>query len=440
MIGRNLYVKVLCVWVVLLWSGITTAEDLVAIYDVAVSKDPYLAITQSAHRDVQLEQPLATSRFLPSFNIRGSYSENHADTTTSNIDTGENYTSSSFSLVLSQPLYYQDAFVQSSLADKLVLKSEIELKAGEQDLIIRVAERYFEVLAAKDNLEFAKSEKEAIDRQLEQTKQRFNVGLIAITDVHESQARYDLSAAQEIDAENRLANAYEAMREVTGQMHTAVSTLAKNSPLVTPQPARIEHWVETSLKQNLNLLIATWNVDIARMQIKRQRSARYPTLDLVGSFTGSDDTDRTGGSDSHLASVALQLNWQLYSGGLVGTFVDRAIEQTNQATEAQEAARRATVRQTRDAYLGVLAGISRVKALNQAVVSNRSALKATEAGYEVGTRTTVDVLNARTNLFLAQQNYTQARYDYIMLILKLKQAVGVLSRSDLEQVNRWLKS
>ena len=304
---------------------------------------------------------------------------------------------------------------------------------------MRVAERYFEVLASQDNLAAVKGEHEAIGKQLEQTKQRFNVGLIAITDVHESQARFDLSTTQVISAENRLASAWESLRELTGQNYKTLATLISDAPLVPPTPADIEQWAQKALEQNPGVHAARFAMESAEAEVSRQKGFRYPTLDAVGSYGKSDNSEAPFGLERTDKSAALQLNWALFQGGAVQSAVRRARLEVEQARFFLEQQRRNATLQTREAYLDVTANISRVAALKQAVVSNKSALSATEAGYEVGTRTTVDVLNTRTGLFLAQRNYTQARYNYILATLRLKSATGSLTVEDLKQINGWLK-
>ncbi len=432
------YVRIFTVLILATVSGSALAEDLMQVYQQAVTQDTQLRIANARYQSVLQETPLATSRFMPNLSAQAAYNHYHTDTYTKISESGESYETTSYGVTLSQPLIHIDAFSQSSQAKKVVMKGEVDLQTARQELIVRVAEQYFEVLAAKDNLRFARSEKSAIEKQLEQTKQRFNVGLIAITDVHESQARFDLAVAREIDAENRVANAHEALREVTGQYYKDLAGLAVDTPLLPPQPAAIDSWVDSAMKQNLNLLSKQWDVDIAQDGIGLQRAVRYPGMDLVGRYSVVDESQRVNGVEVDNASFSVQVNWQIYQGGAVGARVERARQETVLAQESLEAARRAVLRNTRDAYLGVLAGISRVKAFNQAVVSNKSALEATEAGYDVGTRTTVDVLDARTALFLAQSNYSQSRYDYIRATIRLKQAVGTLSETDIAQINTWL--
>jgi len=266
------------------------------------------------------------------------------------------------------------------------------------------------------------------------------VGMIAITDVHEAKAAYDSAAAKEIAARNALANAKESLREITGAYYDNLAQLGQQMPLVSPQPKKMEAWTKTAEDQNLQLKASEYATQVAKEGVDLQRSGHYPTLDLTasygyykGSFSGFAQADRYNGS------IGLQLNVPIYQGGGVNSRIRQAMQQYYQARDNQEVQRRATLRETRDAYRGVLTGISQVQALHQAVISNESALEATQAGFEVGTRTIVDVLNAQRDMYGAVRDHAGAQYDYILNMLKLKQAAGRLSQADLEQVNGWLK-
>ena len=415
------------------------AEDLVEIYKQATQNDAQIRGARAQMQQALEAKPLAQARFLPSVNLGANYTRSKTAVTPSSGSGNSSYPSTGYSLTLTQPLFHADAFAQYTQADAQASQAEAQFKAEELALTLRVAERYFEVLAAQDNLTFVKAEHEAIGKQLEQTKQRFNVGLIAITDVHEAQARFDLSSAEVIGAENRLANAWEALREVTGQNYKTLATLIPDAPLTPPTPADIEQWAQSALKQNPAVQAARFAMDSAEAEVSRQKGFDYPTVDVVGSYSNSDRSDApVQGLETKDKSVALHLNWLLYQGGTTQSAVRKANLQVEQAKSVLEQQRRSATLQTREAYLGVTANISRVAALKQAVVSHKSALAATEAGYEVGTRTTVDVLNTRTGLFLAQRDYTQARYDYILATLRLKGATGSLATEDLQQINGWL--
>jgi len=339
---------------------------------------------------------------------------------------------------LTQPVYHHDYWVGLRQADATVAQAEADYGVAKQDLMIRLASGYFDLLAAQDNLDFARAEKEATARQLEQAKQRFEVGLIAITDVHEAQAQYDLTVAQEISADNLLANAREALQEITGQYEETPQLLQDDIPLLSPEPADIEQWVAKATEQNLSLKSAQFASSVASEEVNRQRSGHFPTLDVVASKNYSDSNSAFG-SERESEQISLQLNVPLFAGGAVSSRTRQAAYRAEAAKQTLLQTRRGVVRQARNAYLGVIAEISRVKALNQAVISSAKANEATQAGFEVGTRTIVDVLLSQRELFRAKRDYARSRYDYILNTLRLKQAAGSLTHSDIAAVNKWLK-
>jgi outer membrane protein len=304
------------------------------------------------------------------------------------------------------------------------------------------------VLAARDTLEAGEAAKEAIGRQLEQAEKRFEVGLIAITDVQEARAANDQANAVVIAAKRTLANERERLRELTGEMFDTLTRPGDDMPLVSPDPASDDDWVKGALDQNLALQSARLGAEIARENISIARGGHLPNVDVVAQRSGLDyNQDRSIGSGVKSNAdqsnddkyVGLQVTFPIYSGGGTSSRVREAVYRQRAARERLERTARSTERQTRDAYLGVLSGIARVQSLKQAVESNQTALQATEAGYEVGTRTAVDVLQARQRLFQTQSDYARARYDYVLSVLALEQAAGTLDESRLLRVNGWLK-
>lgn len=415
------------------------AEDLRDIYQLAKNNDPQFKAAQASyHADKEIRSQ-ARSALLPQINATA----NKAENTLEPIEPAAaktDYASTGYSLSLNQAVYHHEYYVQLKQANSQVARATAQLHDAEQALVLRVAQNYFDVQAAIDNRVFARAEKEAIGEQLQQARQRFNVGLTAITDVHEAQARYDQSVAQDILAENQLAIALEALRALTGQAHEHLQPLGENSPLVVPQPQDVISWVQMALSQNLPLKVSQKNLDIARNEVSRQRAGHYPTLDIVGSHTYTDSEGGLfGARENKDTSIALQLNVPIFSGGNTSSKTREAAHRYQQAKENHEKTRRETERLARNAYLGVVANISQVKALKQALASSSIALEATQAGFEVGTRTAVDVLDSQRELFLAKRNYAEARYDYILETLRLKQAAGLLAEQDIFQINNWLE-
>ena len=420
--------------------------DLVNAFRKALVNDPQFLSAGASNRAAQELIPQAEALLLPNINMVGNLRANARRNLRANARPGtrqDSFFNGDLNLSLTQPIYRQDLRIQVAQANTQVAQADAVFAFALQELIVRVADRYFGVLAADDALQFAKAERNAIEQQLTQSQQRFEVGLIAITDVEEARAGFDLATAQVIAAENDLAGAFEALREVTGTYYRSLWILGSEMPpLVVPQPNNIDAWTETALEQNRQLEAARLEVAQQRDEIRRVEAGHLPTVDIVGSsgLAFQSGNAITTNSNNWDTSLGLQLNMPIYRGGLVLSQSRGAQHTHQQALEDQESQRRATQRLARDSFRGVLSGISRVQALKQAVKSAQSALEAIEAGFQVGTRTSVDVLNAQRELFSAQRDYSSARYDYILSILRLKQAAGTLAPNDLVQVNSWLGS
>lgn len=411
------------------------AEDLLSLYERAAKTDPVILAAEASRDATRLAEPLARAPLLPNVSAQGDltrYSRNISGGTSSS------FTSNTLSLNLVQPLFRKDRWVNLDRAKDQVKQGDADYLAAEQQLMVRVAQAYFGVLSAKEGVVFAQAEKKAIARQLEQAKERFEVGLVAITDVHEAQARYDQSNANEITALNAVDNAVEALRQIVADASAELADLKEKLPLVPPDPADLDQWSRLAEKNNPTLQSARLAAELARKNIELQRAGHYPTLDLVGgisrvhnSFIGSTDYNDT--------SIGLQLAVPIYSGGAVVTGTEQAARQFTAAQENLDANRREVVRQVRDAYRAIHTAISRVGALKASVRSALSALDATEAGFEAGTRTLVDVLNSQRDLFRARRDYAQARYDYVLSTLQLLSAAGTLTADDIHRVNAWLQ-
>ncbi len=434
--------RLFCLAAALCLSGSVLAEDLSEILDLALQNDPQVNQAKAAYRAALESRPQARSNFLPNINLSADTTDNSQDRNFgagSQFGGSEDFNSHGYSLTLTQPVFDRDAIVQQRQVDAIVGEAESNLNNEEQALMVRAAERYFDVLAAEDNLVFAKTEKEAIARQLEQTNERFEVGLIAITDVNEAQASFDLAVADEIDANNTLLSSREGLQEVTGSEHEVLSTLIDNTPLVSPDPENIDRWTEVALSENLAVQAAEYASENLRHAIDRTRAGHYPSVDIVANRSdNSSGGGSLGGSEIESTSLSLQLNVPIYQGGLIRSQTREAQARLDESLQILEQQQRSAKRQVRESYLGVLASISRVKALQQAEKSSQSALEANEVGLEVGTRTTVDVLDARRVLFRAKRDLARARYDYILNTLRLKQAAGTLSVNDIREINRWL--
>lgn len=418
------------------------ATNLVEAYRLAVESDPEYRRVAAAYRAVREQKPQAIAGLLPAAQATGSSFSNDQDISSAFIVGGEGenveFNSHGWALNISQPLFRFDRFVQLQQAGAQIRQAAAEYAAAEQELMVRLSERYFLVLANLDNLEFARAEEKSLSRQLDQAKQRFEVGLTAITDVQEAQAGYDRAVAQKIAAENGVDNAREALREIIGVYLETQPPLSENMPFVRPDPEDLDQWTQTSLDQNLQVTAAVQAVEVARKEIRVQQSGHLPTLDGVARWGYDKSGGRFGATKLHSDAVGLELNVPLFQGGFVTSRSREARARLDESLERLEIARRSAQRQTRESYLGVISGISQVAAFKQALLSSETALRATEAGFEVGTRTAVDVIAAERVLSEAKRDYARAKYAYIQDTLRLKQAAGTLSDEDIAQINQWL--
>ena len=417
--------------------------DLLGALEAAEQSDPVYREAQATALATAEGIPQARAAlWLPNINFTGSITG--VDQSVSGLSLGgsssPSYVAKQYRVNVAQPVYHHDRYVALRQADKRLQQAQFEVLAARQDLMLRVAQRYFDQLAAHDNLQFAKAETESLRSQLDQARQRFEVGLIAITDVQEAQAGFDRAQAAEISAENDIENASEALREVTANYDLDLAPLGEQLPLVVPEPLDIERWTATALEQNLSLSAARMAAEIAHEEIRRQYAGHFPSLDIVGGHSFDKAGGRFGNSSVDQNDIGIQLTVPIYEGGQVASRT-RAAEREDEATlERLEQTRRAVHRETREAYLGVVTRISSVKALAQAVVSSQTALDSTRAGFEVGTRTAVDVVAAERLLYQAKRDFARARYDYIVQTLRLKKAAGSLQPEDLAAANSWLVS
>jgi outer membrane protein len=441
------------------------ADSLLEVYQQALQSDPRIHEAEARRLAALEAEPQARGVLLPQVDLGGDWTKS----TSSGSGTGNSFSvdpgtgdvtvvpvafssktrddSTAWQFSLRQTLFRWDQIVGLRRADKIVAKAEADREAAQQDLVIRVSQAYFGVLAAEDRLTSTHANRQAIARQLEQAKQRFEVGLIAITDVQESQAAHDQAVADEIAAKRSLATARESLREITGVYVGALSAPGDELPLRTPEPASESSWVDMALAQNLALVSSRLDEQLARDEISFRRNGYYPTVELVartGNNTSDAERNNNGfgylsaDSDFDSDSIGVQFNIPIFKGGTNRSRVKEAVYLHSAAREQLQRVSRETERQTRDAYLGVLSEKSRVEALQQAVQSSTTALEATQAGFDVGTRTIVDVLNSQFSLYRAITLYYQARYDYLINYLRLKQAAGDLAIDDLEAIDRWL--
>ncbi|ABZ78198.1 type I secretion outer membrane protein, TolC family [Shewanella halifaxensis HAW-EB4] len=406
------------------------ADDLLQIYQQALTSDP-IVLQAQAQRDALYEQ-IEENRapLLPTISANVGYDKawNDPSADSSGITGG---------ITLNQVIYDHSAWVGLSLAEKAASQADSAYASSLQSLIIRVTNAYFDVLTAMDDYEFQGAEKRAIGRQLEQTKQRFAVGLTAITDVHEAQAQYDLANAQEILSQNTLANSYEALREITGIDHKQIDILDMNRFSATAvAPASSTDWIKIAETNSIDLMTTRIGKDIAEETITLYKAGHMPSLSLNAGY--NKGIEQEPGNDFDNGTVGVTLSIPIFEGFKVSSRVNQAQYQYVEASAKLEQTHRQVVKNVRNNFNNVGASISSIRAYEQSVISSQSALQATEAGFEVGTRTIVDVLNSTRNLYDSKRKLSDARYGYINSILALKQAAGTLNEDDVASINSGL--
>jgi outer membrane protein len=439
-------------------------EGLLDIYQRALMNDPAIREAEANYLATAEVKNQARAGYLPTLSLSASTSDSYGKTPSPPVDPvtgGEALLITSFEshgdnsnvgLSLSQTIFDWGQILSMKQADKTIARAEADYAATQQDLMIRVASAYFNVLGANDQLSSDIAAREALAQQLEQTQRRFDVGLIAITDVQDSQAGYDQAAALVIASERTLATSLESLREIIDDYVTELESPIEELPLLTPDPADVEAWVTAAQSQNLALVSSRIGAEIADDEIRISRSARFPTLRLSAQagessnqstqisnlFNGTTES-RTSNSDPYNHGLSLNLSMPILNGGMNRSRVEQSVYRHRAALESLERVARQTERLTRDAYLGVTSEISRVGATRQALESARTALLATQAGFDVGQRTGVDVVNAQNTVRRAETTYAGARYEYLLNLLRLKQAAGSLSEMDLAEVDGWLE-
>jgi outer membrane protein len=430
---------------ILLVPSLASANELTRIYQLAVENDTQLRAAKGARDAAIAADPQARGALLPQLN--GAAAAGQRETTTEvsggpTPGTDESDTDyERFSVTLRQALFDAAAWNRWQQADAQGAAAWATYRIAEQGLALRVTEAYFGLLGAADSVRFADAEKKAVERQLELAKKRFEVGLSAITDVQEAQARYDLTVAQMIEAEQALANAQVVVSEITGAGDARVVPLKEEIPLVGPNPDSVNEWLKSASEKSLEIRLASAQVRAAREGVDASRAGHYPTLSFVGQYVEATDSaffGQTVDTETEQTQIGLELNVPIFAGGSTQAGVNAAQGTLEQRRAELEGKKRQVERNTKNSYQGVIAGVSRVKALKQAVVSNTTALEASEVGLEVGARTAVDVLNAQRELYRAQRDYSRSRYDYLLNILRLKQASGQLGPKDLNEIDALL--
>jgi outer membrane protein len=427
---------------------LSAKTDLVSVYQEAVDNNADLAAARAQYGAQKEVVPQARAGLLP--NLSAGADSNNVRTQIDQPAATANRDAHSWRATLSQPLFRADRWFQLQAAEAVNEQASLQLSATEQNLILQSAENYFAVLRAQDNLASTKAEENAFKRQLDQSNERFDVGLSDKTDVLQSQASYDTARANRIVAQRQVDDAFEALITLTNREYNAIQGIVHTLPVLPPAPNDAKAWVETAGRQNLNLLASNYAVTAAEETLRQRKAGHLPTLDAVAQYEKGDN-DALGfsnpnqlpipyGGDVSQRTIGLRLNIPIYSGGLTSSQVRESYSRLDQSEQQREGLRRQVVENTRNLHRAVNTDVEQVQARRQSIISNQSAVEATEIGYQVGTRNIVDVLDAQRQLYSSVRNYNNSRYDYILDNLRLKQAAGTLSPGDLQDLTRYLKA
>ena len=420
------------------------ATDLLQIYKDALANDAQYASARAALTAGQEKSVQGRSGLLPGVSLSGSDTKTRTETQLDAVS-GErtlNGYSNTWTLALSQPLFRWANWQQYEQGKLSVLVSEAQFAQAKQDLIVRVGQAYFDVLAAQDTLATLQAQKIATSEQLASAKRNFEVGTATITDTHEAQARYDLIIAQEYAGQSDLEVKRTALQQIIGKQAGELATLKAGIKLALPQPEKMDGWVTSAENQNFNVVASQVAVEIAKREIERNRAGHYPTVDLVATTGRNSSTGAASTSGSGVikpTTIGVQWSVPIFAGFAVDSKVKEAIALEDKARSDFETARRAAAQGARQAFFGVTSGLAQVKAYEAAEISSLSALESNKLGYQVGVRINIDVLNAQQQLYTTRQTLAKARYDTIMNGLKLKSAAGTLKEQDLEEVNLLLQ-
>ena len=443
---NNILFPIVALFTLFLSSTSSHSETLLEIYELATANDREYKASVARFKVNRETLNIARSNLLPQIVGSASYSDEDSDAsgtidgTSANGDTSSDTTN--YSISLEQAIIDFSAFNNYRGGKIRTAAAEVQLAADKQNLIIRSAQAYFDALSAIDQLRTSQAEEKALATQLEQTQQRYEVGLISINDVYETQAAYDSSVADRISAEVNVGIQLEGLTILTGKTHSSIAPLKDSFIASPPAPNNKETWIDAAKKGNLSLQVSKLNADATAYEAKAARGNRLPTL--RGSLRyGNSTIERSGVStrdtDTDTKRIGLDLSIPIYTGGNLSALQRQAVQNQIEARERFLLAQRNTIQSTRTIFLEVTTNIAQIKARKQAILSNESALEATKAGYEAGTRDIVDVVNAQRNLFQAQRDYFTTLYDYIVNTLELKEVAGTLAVKDLQELENWLQ-
>lgn len=420
------------------------AADLMQIYREARDNDPTFVAARATLEAGRERMPQGLAGLLPSLSLSANSSWNENEISSrgnSAFSSKPEFNANGYQLTLTQPLFRWQNWVTYDQSKIQVAQAEASFAQARQDLILRVAQAYFDIIFAAENLNAVRANKSAIEQQLESAKKNFEVGTATITDSHEAQARFDLALAQEIAAESDFEIRQRALESIIGKEPGPLATTRKDAELTQPQPSDMKQWVAAAEKDSIAVQIQQASADIAAREVDKQRAGHYPTVDLVANHGSSKSFGSSGGGvlDTDYQNIGVQLNIPLFQGGLVVSRQREAAANRSASQSNLEGARRLAALSTRQYYLGVTNGLAQVRALKAALVSSQSALESNKLGYEVGVRINIDVLNAENQVYVTRRDLARATLDTLMAQLRLKAAVGSLGEEDMLQVNSMLK-
>ena len=416
----------------LLISQTSNAANLSEIYELAEARDSVIQASRAQYEAALEALPLARSGLLPQVAVAADAAVNE-----SNDDNNGSFGSDTIGASVTQPVFNLTASRSFKRAKTTVAQAKATLDDAEQTLLFRTSQAYFNILTAREAYIAAKSSREATASQTEQAERRFDVGLSAITDVKEAQAQLDLAVAREVVAENQLALAKEAMRVIINQEVPRLDGLKDDAELTAPEPASIDEWIAVAIENNPQLDVARKDFDLAKVDVSLERAGRFPTVALTGGYQDLN-TDSISTIDNESGQISLQLEYAIFTSGRTSSLIRQAKSQSDQASFNLETVRRAVVQETRDAYLTVLSDISQSNALQKALNSTEVAKDATQAGFDAGTRTAVEVLVSLQDTFNAYADYAAARHQYVISSLELRLAAGILARKHIDSISNSL--
>ena len=412
------------------------AADLLQIYRDALANDQQYVAARAASDALREKLPQGVAGLLPTIGASGGALRNSNSYSGQNVDTSISYNTHSYNVKLTQPLFSWQNYVQYGQGKLQVVQADANFAQAAQDLIVRVAGAYFDVLYAQENLKAVRANKQSIAQQLEQAKKNFEVGTATITDSQEAQSRFDLASAQEIAAINDLDVKRYTLRVIVGKDSGELNRLKPQAELKPPQPASMDQWVDAAQKDSFLVQAQQAASEVAAKEVERQRAGHYPTVDVVANYgRGNSLAGYSNLIDADTSNIGVQLNIPIFQGGYVNSKTREAQANRVAADAALESARRTAALNTQQSFLGVVNGLAQVRALDAALISSTSALESNKLGYEVGVRINIDVLNAEQQVYVTKRDLSKARFDTLLAQLKLKAAVGSLGEADLEQIN-----